>query len=154
MTVETVLSVYIDAGKLFHVRGPVTGNERSPTVTNRERGTKRISVSTVDLNRRLESMSATRCSDVNGLTSNSQYLCSNVSTGLRRLTSPMNFIVVQLIPKCDADSARHRHLYWSSVELASRPLAIGHFRSLRHAYGTIIHSTLSRHLPLESLKIV
>jgi len=35
----------IDAGKLFHVRGPVTGNERSPTVTNRDRGTKRISVS-------------------------------------------------------------------------------------------------------------
>jgi len=35
----------IDAGNLFHVRGPVTGNERSPTLTNRDRGTKRISVS-------------------------------------------------------------------------------------------------------------
>jgi len=54
-----------DAGKLFHVRGPVTGNERSPTVTNRDRGTKRISVSADELSRRLESMSTTRwwCDD-------------------------------------------------------------------------------------------
>jgi len=48
---------------MFHVRGPVTGNERSPMATNRDRGTKRISVSADDLSRRLESMSATRCSD-------------------------------------------------------------------------------------------
>jgi len=53
----------IDAGKLFHDRDPVTGNERSPTVTNQDRGTKRISVSADDLSRRLESMSATRCSN-------------------------------------------------------------------------------------------
>jgi len=53
----------IDAGKLFHVRGLVIGNERSPTVTNQDCGTKRISVSADDLSRRLESMSATRCSD-------------------------------------------------------------------------------------------
>jgi len=53
----------IDAGKLFHVLGPVTGNERSPTVTNRDRGTKRILVSADNLSLRLESMSATRCSD-------------------------------------------------------------------------------------------
>jgi len=39
---ETVLR--IDAGKLFHVRGQVIGNERSPTVTNRDRGTERIPV--------------------------------------------------------------------------------------------------------------
>jgi len=51
----------IDAGKLSHVRGPVTRNERSPTVTNQDRGTKRISAD--DLSRRVESMSATRCSD-------------------------------------------------------------------------------------------
>jgi len=38
----------------------------------------------------------------NGLTSNSQYLCSNVYTGLRLHTSPMN-LVVQLILKLDAD---------------------------------------------------
>jgi len=54
----------IDVGKLFHVRGPVIGNERSSTVTNRGRGTKRISVSDDDLSRRLESMSATRYSDI------------------------------------------------------------------------------------------
>jgi len=46
-------------------RGVVQGSviERSPTVTNLVRGTKRISVSADDLSRRLESMSATRCSD-------------------------------------------------------------------------------------------
>jgi len=43
-----------DAGKLFHVRGPVTGNERSPTVTNLDRGTKTISVSADDLSLRLQ----------------------------------------------------------------------------------------------------
>jgi len=48
------------AGKLFHVRGTATGNERSPTVTNRDRGTSRMSISADDLSRRLESMSATR----------------------------------------------------------------------------------------------
>jgi len=52
-----------DDGKLFHVRGPVIGNERSPTVTNRDCGTKRISVSADDLSRRLEPMSATWWSD-------------------------------------------------------------------------------------------
>jgi len=30
----------------------------------------------------------------------------------------------------------------------------GHFRLLRHVYGTIFYSTSSRHLPFESLKIV
>jgi len=55
----------------------------------------------------------------------------------------------------DADFARYRRLYWSFIELALRPWVIGHFRSLRHVYGTIFHvSTSSRHLPLESLKIV
>jgi len=44
---------HTDAGKLFHVRGPVNGNRRSPTVTNREGNTKRISVSADDLSRRL-----------------------------------------------------------------------------------------------------
>jgi len=34
---------------------------------------------------------------INGLTLNSQYSCSNVCTGLRLHTSPMN-LVVQLIP--------------------------------------------------------
>jgi len=34
------------------------------------------------------------------------------------------------------------------------PWVIGHFRSLRHVYGTIFHSTSSLHLPFESLKIV
>jgi len=35
MIAETVLifAERIEAGKLFHVRGPVTGKERSPTVT-------------------------------------------------------------------------------------------------------------------------
>jgi len=46
------------------------------------------------------------------------------------------------------------HLYWSFVELASRPWVIDHFRSLCHVYGTIFHSTSSRHLPFESSKIV
>ena len=50
------------SGRLFHVRGPATGNERSPTVTNRDRGTRRISVSADVLSRRLESTSETRCS--------------------------------------------------------------------------------------------
>jgi hypothetical protein len=71
MTAYTVLS----ACKLVHVCGPVTRNERSPTVTNRDRDTKGISVladdlsrlrssaNTDDLSRRPESMSATRCSD-------------------------------------------------------------------------------------------
>jgi len=63
-------------------------------------------------------------------------------------------LVVQLIPERDADFAQHRHLYWPFVELALRPWVIGHFRSLRHVYGTIFHSTSSRHLPFESLKIV
>jgi len=63
MTAETVLSV--DAGKLFHIHGPVTENGQSPMVTNREHSTKRISVSADDLSRCLESMSATRCSDDN-----------------------------------------------------------------------------------------
>jgi len=60
MTAETVLSVLT---LQFHVRGLLTGNKRSQTVTNQHRGTKRISVSADDLSRRLESMSATRCSD-------------------------------------------------------------------------------------------
>jgi len=62
MTAETVLSV-LTLCKLFQVRGPVTGNERLPTVTNRYRDTKRISVSADDISRRLESMSVTRCGD-------------------------------------------------------------------------------------------
>jgi len=80
-------------------------------------------------------------------------LCSSVHTGLRLLTSPVN-LVVQLIPKLETNFARHRHLYRSFVELALRPWVIGHFRSLRHVYGTIFHSMSSRHLPFESLKIV
>jgi len=63
MTAEIDGAERTDAGKLFHARGPVIGNKRSPTVTNRDRGTKRISVSADDLSRRLESMSTTRCSD-------------------------------------------------------------------------------------------
>jgi len=55
---------------------------------------------------------------------NSQYLCSNVSTGLRRHTSPMN-LVVHLISKLDAYFAQHRHLYWSSVKLAFRVTTVG-----------------------------
>jgi len=51
------------AGKLFYVRSLVPGKERSPTVTNRDRSTSRMSVSVGDLSRRVESMYATRCSD-------------------------------------------------------------------------------------------
>jgi len=51
-------------------------------------------------------------------------------------------------------SATSSILVWLSVELALRPWVIGHFRSLCHAYGTIFHSTPSRHLPsIESLKL-
>jgi len=49
MTAETVLSVLT----------LVNGNEQSPTVTNRDHGTKRISVSADDLSRRLESAMTT-----------------------------------------------------------------------------------------------
>jgi len=45
-----------------------------------------------------------------------------------------------------------RHLYWSFIELTLRPWVISHFRSLRHVYGTLFHSTSSRHLPFESFK--
>jgi len=41
-----------------------------------------------------------------------------------------------------------------TAPLTMRPWVIGHFRSLRHVYGTIFHSPSSRHLPFESLKIV
>jgi len=44
----------------------------------------------------------------------------------------------------------------SSIHVVRRTrlTTVGHFRSLRHVYGTIFHSTSSRHLPIESLKIV
>ena len=48
------------SGRLLHVRGPATGNERSPMVTNQDRGTRRTQVSADDLSRRLEPTSATR----------------------------------------------------------------------------------------------
>jgi hypothetical protein len=57
------------------------------------------------------------------------------------------------LARCRLGSASS-YIYWSFVELALRPWVIGHFRSLRHVYGTIFHSTSSGHLPFESLKIV
>ena len=48
------------SGRLFHVRGPATGNEWSLTVTNRDCGTRSISVSVDDLSQCLDSTSATR----------------------------------------------------------------------------------------------
>jgi len=52
--------------KLFHVRCPVTGNKRLLTVTNRGCSTSTMSVSADDLSWRLESKSATQCSNDDG----------------------------------------------------------------------------------------
>jgi len=45
----STLSILTIAIKLFHVRGPVTGSDRSPTVANLDRSTCRMSVSAYDL---------------------------------------------------------------------------------------------------------
>jgi len=68
-------------------------------------------------------------------------------------TSLMN-LVIQLIPRLDADFARHHHLCWSSINLALRPWMISHFAA------SCIWNNLPQHvialpsLPFESLKIV
>jgi hypothetical protein len=55
-------AVHNVSGRLFHLRGPMTENEQSPTVTSRDRGMNRISASADDLSQRWVSSSATQYS--------------------------------------------------------------------------------------------